>query len=374
MQRKMIGILSLLFTLFLFAGLASAVTLNQCPAPDGTTEFVLVGDDNIIFEAQQANSGRVINGNVLVTSRHPLNGTFNNTGSGFVKVGANTNIQGTVIADVIILPDAGATITSCVANTLIANTAKAQAVCGPWPCAANVHTCVVPGAPFSAFATANPTCADPVVGPPITFSSLCGPTPVVDNCTVGKPAINVPVNPPSPPLAAGCYGALTLEAGAVLQLGPGTFTFASVHMKAGARLTGGPSTVNVNGLFLADAGSFLTDITLSVAQKTATEIVQIFNNSVLTNVVINAPFGKCHLHTGTDLACSEACCQILDVEPITAECGAPGFVCACKQGFKFVLNPQDPVAGQSPADVRARDCEPCGPNDHPSNGFPTCNP
>ena len=73
---------------------------------------MLVAEDNIIFEPQAANSGRIIQGNVLVTSPHPAGGTFSNTGIGFVKVGANTNIQGTVIADVIILPDAGATITA----------------------------------------------------------------------------------------------------------------------------------------------------------------------------------------------------------------------------------------------------------------------
>lgn len=369
MQRKLIGMLSLLACSFLFAVPASAVNLPQCAAPDGTTEFVLVSQNNIIFEAQQANSGRIINGNVLVTSKHPLNGTFSNTGIGFVKVGANTNIQGTVIADVILLPDGGATITDCVANTLVANTAQAQAVCGPWPCAANVHTCVVPGAPFDAFAAANPTCVDP-----LQFSSLCGPTPVADNCVIGKPPIDVDVVFPNP-LAPGCYGALTLENGAVLKLSPGTFTFPTVHMKPGSRLTGGPSTVNVNGLFIADAGSFITDINLSIAQKTAAEILQIFNNSVLTNVVINAPFGKCHLHTGTDLACSEACCQVLDVEPITAECNPPAAFCACKQGFKFQNDWQlhPPLDGPIVGGLQdARTCIPCGPNDHPP-AFPTCN-
>ena len=133
MQRQLIGILSLLFSSFLFAVPASAANLPECTAPDGTTEFVLISEDNIIFEAQQVNSGRIINGNVLVTSIHPLNGTFNNTGKGFVRVGANTNINGTVIADVIFLPDGGATITDCVANTLVANTAAAQAVAGPGP-------------------------------------------------------------------------------------------------------------------------------------------------------------------------------------------------------------------------------------------------
>lgn len=374
MQSKLIGMLSLLFSSFLFAVPASAANLPACAAPDGTTEFVLIGEDNIIFEPQQANSGRIINGNVLVTSSHPLNGTFNNTGKGFVKVGANTNINGTVIADVILLPDGGATITECVANTLMANTAAAQAVCGPWPCAANVHTCVVnPALPgtttFTEYATAHPTCVESPLGT-LTFSSFCGPTPVADPCVIGKPPITVGLNFPNP-LPPGCYGALTIANGAVLNLDPGVFIFPSVRMNPGATLIGAPSTVNVNDKFFADAGTSITDIKLSVAFKTASEIVEIFNNSTLTNVDINAPFGKCHFHTGTALECAEACCKILDVEPITAKCG--GDVCACPAGFKFELPPLDPQPNQSPVDIRARNCVPCGAGDHPP-AFPTCLP
>ena len=110
MRRNLIGILSLLFSSFLFAVPASAFDLHQCvpSRPAETTEFTLIAEDNIIFEPQAANSGRIIHGNVLVTSFHPAGGTFNNTGIGFVRVGSNTTIDGSVIADVLFLPDAGA--------------------------------------------------------------------------------------------------------------------------------------------------------------------------------------------------------------------------------------------------------------------------
>ena len=183
MRRQLIGILSLLFASFLFAVPASAVDLPQCAHPVGNppvfpgeilvTHFALVAQDNLIFEAQAANSGRVINGNVLVTSLHPGPrpggvpcisgpgcGNFSNTGIGFVRVGSNTTITGTVFADVLFLPDAGApgSFTHCVTNRLVGTN---PAICG------TVET-------FAAFNASNPTCAaGPVFGnAPFTFSSF----------------------------------------------------------------------------------------------------------------------------------------------------------------------------------------------------------
>ena len=110
MRRNLIAILSLLFFSCLFAVPVGAFDLSQCaPFPAETTEFTLIAEDNIIFEPQSLQSPpRVIQGNVLVTSLHPAGGTFNNTGIGFVRVGSNTKIDGTVIADVLFLPDGGA--------------------------------------------------------------------------------------------------------------------------------------------------------------------------------------------------------------------------------------------------------------------------
>jgi len=343
MRRQWIGILSLLFSSFLFAVPANAANLAQCPAPDGTTEFVLIAEDNIIFEAQSANSGRIINGNVLVTSRHPAGGTFNNTGLGFVKIGANTNIRGTVIADVIILPDGGAKIQACIANTIIGSAvALSKGSCEnllPPP----TPTTPPAGSKFDDFATAHPACVQPV-----TFSSLCGPTPTVAACantanslTLGAgDTLTIPSPTTNPPNAT-CFGDLKLGPGAVLSLGnAGPFSFKTVSMSAGARLIGpaGGATVNVNGKFNTEAGVTLSNIDLNIAQDSPNEVLNIFNNSILTNVNINAPFGKCHLHTDVNYCTSEACCEVLDVEPIVAECVGIDIVCICPANSSFKDN------------------------------------
>ena len=371
MRRPLIGILSLLCFSLLFAVPVSAVDLPQCaPFPNETTEFVLIADDNVIFELQAKGSGREINGNVLVTNPTPKN-VGSSTGTGFAKVGANTVINGTLIADTILLPDGGATITHCIANTIVANTAAAKASCGTgFP--------VVPGNTFTDYAAAHPGC----VGSPLGDLALCGPAPVADTCANTAPPLTVPAGqtltmPPSPiaPPNRTCFGALRLEHDSTLIL-TGTFTFKSIQMDTLSTLRSGSAgtaaTVNVNNTVIASAPVNITDINLNVALKTAAEVVQIFNNSKLENVLINAVFGKCHIHTGTDLTCSEACCKVLDVEPITAECGIGEF-CACKQGFKFEFPPLagPPAPGSDP--TTARNCVPCGPNDHPP-AFPTCNP
>ena len=190
MRRNLIRILSLLFFSFLLAVPASAATLPQCAPAGGTSEFVLVAQDNIIFEPQQLQAPpRIIQGNVLVTSPHPAGGTFNNTGKGFVKVGSNTNVQGAVIADVIFLPDAGATIANCIANQIMGSPlALSKGSCQNLP----TPTPTAPAAPFTfnTYATAHPSCVEPPLGTllatpstaPGSFSNLCGPSPVIDAC------------------------------------------------------------------------------------------------------------------------------------------------------------------------------------------------
>jgi hypothetical protein len=349
MQRSLIGISSLLFSSFLFAVPAGAANLPQCAAPDGTTEFVLIADDNIIFEPQTLqNPPRIIQGNVLVTSLHPLGGTFGNTGNGFVKVGANTNIQGTVIADVIILPDGGATIGACIANTIIGSAvALSKGSCKNLP----TPTPAAPAAPFTfnTYAAAHPACVEAPLGTLTTFPSLCGATPVVAACANAAGPLTVanggtltlpPAPAPFPPDTT-CFGALVLEDGAVLNLGTGPWTFKSVKMKAGSKLIGpvGGATVNVNGKFETDPGVSITNIDLNIAFNTTAEVATIQKNSTLTNVNINAPFGKCHIWTGTAFTCSEACCKVLDVEPITAECQPDVDICVCPEGFVFGVDP-----------------------------------
>lgn len=383
MQHKLLGFMSLLFSLFLFAVPASAFDLNQCsPFPTETTEFTLIAQDNVIFEAQQANSGRIIQGNVLVTST-TVTKLGSPEGTGFAKVGANTVIDGTLIAKEILLPDGGGpglpkspgpgnetfSIRHCIADIIVANTPAARAMCGTgFP---------VVGTPFTTYATTAPTST--CVGN-LTVSAICGATPAVNHCTDGLPKLTVTTLSPPDLLATGCYGALVIDPGAVLNLAAnGVYIFASVDMGAGAKLNGGctapgactgtSSTVNVNGKFLTNAGVFITNINLNVAAATTAEVVKLRENSTETNVVINAPLGKCHLHTGSSLlACSEACCKVLDVEPIIAECeGPPGAPCVCPAHFKFEV----PLFPAGAAD-KQRNCVACEAGDGPGNGNPTC--
>ena len=86
--------------------------------------------------------------------------------------------------------------------------------------------------------------------------------------------------------------------------------------------------MNVNGKFNTVPGVTIENIDLNVALAASGEVVTIQKNAILTNVHINAPFGRCHIWTGTHFECAEACCKILDVEPITAACiPTPGLFC-----------------------------------------------
>jgi len=314
MRRELIGILSLLFSSFLFVVPASAVNLPDCAAPDGTTHFTLVAQEQIIFEGGQ--TSKTIAGNLLVTGA-----------TGFVRVGKNTHLTGTVIAAKIIFDDSlTSTIDSCEANEVVGKPALSGNGCV-------VHGLNTPDA-FTAFANAHLNCP---LGITLASSSLCGPTPVVDNCVIGKPQKTV--SGPNNSLVSGCYGALVLENNAELNLpGPQPYTFSSIRMKAGSDLNGVPSaTVNVNGQFITEPGVAITNVNLNSASAIG-DVVAILNNSTLTNVVINAPFGRCHPHTGTALKeCSEMCCKTLDVQPTSAECGE-NFVCKCDPGFHFEDN------------------------------------
>jgi hypothetical protein len=352
MSRKMIGILALLFSSFLFAVPASAVDLPLCPAPDGSFHFTFVAEKKIVFEG--GDTAKVIDGNLLVTSA-----------TGFVRVGKNTTINGTVIANEIRFTDNNTdkVLGGCIANTIVGTPAPGSAA-----------SCVPhgPNGDFTAYLGAHAGCV------PATFAALC-PAAACPASNTADPltvAMGKTLTLPNAQFPSGsCIGALTLKKGAKLNL-DGEFTFKSVRMFPGSQLIGpaGRATVNVNGQFITDAGAFITNINLNSASALGA-VVAIFNNGILSNVEVHAPFGRCHPHTGTQLKeCSEMCCKVLDIEPISAsaECSAPLEVCACPQGSKFELPPQDPLPNQSPADIRARNCVPCAPGDNPQNGFPTC--
>jgi hypothetical protein len=316
MRRTLIGILSLLFSSCLFAAPASAANLPQCgPNVDGTDDFTLVAQDKIVFEGGNPFGG-TINGNVLVTGPN-----------GFVKLGPHVTINGTVTAHKITLASNGTSqITNCVADIIE----------GPG-CANSPDT-------FANFVLFHDSCVAPD-----KFASLCLPAPAVNPCVIGKPPLTISTVFANP-LAPGCYGALTVDSGAVLQLkpDPDSYTFKSIRLKAGARLESSVvnsfANVNVNGEFITEAGVQITDIHLNGAYVQTT---QIFNNSILTRVVFNEPFGTIHLHTGSQLICTELCAKVLDIEPIKASCDVITGICACEPGFEF----EDQSPGPKPQRV-----------------------
>jgi hypothetical protein len=64
----------------------------------------------------------------------------------------------------------------------------------------------------------------------------------------------------------------------------------------------------------------LTDLLINSAYATGA-VVQPFNGSVLTRVLINAPFGSVHPHTGVALReCTRIVAKSLEVQPITMSC------------------------------------------------------
>ena len=332
MSRKLIGILCLLFSSFLVAGPASAIDLPACgPNADGTNHFTLVAKDLIDFEGGNQPGQTVINlpgstgdtGNLLVTSL-----------TGRIKLGPNVRINGTAIAKTIEFPGNG---TSVIANCV------ADIITGV-PGVGSGASCFTPAGGFTAFLAAHPNCVDTAGSGP-TFESLCGPPPVADPCVSSAPDLNVPPGATrNIPDASGrtCFKNVNLKDAAILNLTTaGPFVFGSLRVQTGARLNGVPGStppttiVNMNGQIITEPGANITDVRLNVA-TTSANAVNIEKNSVLTNVVVDAPFGTCHPHTGTQLrACSELCCKFLDVQPITGECPDGNGVCKCDPGYHF---------------------------------------
>jgi hypothetical protein len=321
MSRKLIGISSLLFTSLLFAGPASALDLPLCAAPDGSIHFTFVAQDKIVFEGGQ--DPKIIEGNLLVTGA-----------AGFVRIGKNTTIQplvtgegGFVIANEIRFTDndTDKVLGGCIANTIVGTPAPGSAAsCAP-------HG---PTGAFTAFLTAHPGCVNPPAFADLCPAVACAASNTADPLTV---AMGETLTLPNAQFPSGsCIGNLTLKKGAILNL-TGTFTFKSVRMIAGSQLIGpaGRATVNVNGQFITEAGVIITNINLNSASAVG-DVVGIFNNSTVTNVVVHAPLGVCHPHTNTELlGCTEFCCEVLDIEPVNAKCNGNPTVCVCPQNFHF---------------------------------------
>jgi len=358
MSRKSIAVPSVVACTFLFALPVSALTPLNIPGcggtnNDGTSNFVLVSRDNIILEGGTPSGSTIgsntADGNLLVTNPS-LTNPGSPTGTGFVKLGPNVTVNGTVTANTIILPSNGtAKVTKCVANMIVG------------PLSSCLNNPPANSNAFGTFAAAHSTCVSLA-----NFPNLCIEpgelAPAVNPCANAAPSLAVDGGNTMDLSGSGCFGDLVLGKGARLNLAaPGPFTFKSIRMKSGSQLNGvpansAPAEVRVNADFITENGAFMTDVLLNSAQSLGS--LAVFNNDILVRVVINGPFGRVHLHTGAQLnGCSGACGKFIDVEPITTECtGAPEVFCACREGLVLNIDPNS----TNPVNQAARLCVPAG--------------
>lgn len=314
MRRSVSAILGLVVVLLVVAP-AGAVNVPGCG------EFVLFAKTSITFE--QGNT--ILTGNI-----------FAQGSTGFVKVGAHNIIHGTVSANRVIVGH-DAVVDNCVANVIeLQGTGKClSSSIGFTPAAA--CTASFPPAPLTV----------------PTFPSVCSP----------GTAVNVPADT-STTLAPGCYDRIRVNKGATLTLTAGQQYFVKGEFRQlgganagdGSTVIGGngkpdaPAIINVAGPYITEVGVFLTNLLVN-STNTSGQAIQIFNNSLLRDVLISS-LGAVHPHTGVQLrGDTELVGNTFDVQPITNEGGAPNVeVCACRTGTHFLLD--------TPTNVNDRLCVP----------------
>lgn len=313
MRRSVSAILGLVAVL-LVAAPAGAVNVPGCG------EFVLFAKTSITFE--QGNT--ILTGNILAQSS-----------TGFVKVGAHNIIHGTVSANRITVGH-DAVVDNCVANVI--------ELLGTGKCLTSSIGFTPPAACLASFPPA------PLTNP--TFPSVCsgGTVNVAPNTTAT--------------LAPGCYDRVRVNKGATLVLNAGGEYFVKGEFRQlggdqagdGSTVIGGNGSpdaaaiINVAGAYVTEVGVFMTNLRIN-STNTSGQAVQIFNNSLLKDVVISS-LGSVHPHTGVQLrGDTELIGVTFDVQPITNEAGAPNVeVCVCRTGTHFLLD--------TPTNVNDRLCVP----------------
>lgn len=324
MKRKLLTLSLILVGSWLFAATAQATTC-------GGIEFTLVAKDNL----GMGEGASTINGNVLVTSA-----------TGTATIGPSTTINGKLFAANIFMA-INTTVTECHGTV----TGPGAGGCG------------------TVFAFDPPAACIAVFPPPPLV------VPVADPCVNLASSLNQTFTGPGPHnLPSGCYKALRLNAGAVLNLtGPGAYTFLSIRLLNGAVLQGSPEgtirTVNVNTNITTDPNTSWTDLLVNVAGTQGA--LTLANNTTLTNTTINSAFRNIHARTGTELICSELIADTLTIEPITTRCDTPPefIVCVCPPGTQFP-DPDPNVCDLTSCGTTtipgARTCERCGGADEPA--------
>ncbi len=302
MRRFAFGILGLLGIAFAAAP-ASAVNVPECGG-----DFIVFAKEDIVMEAGLT----LLFGDIFVQSP-----------TGQIKVGANNIIHGTVSASKIIVGN-GAVVDECVADTItLLGTGK----------------CTVASPPGSFNPSAACLASAPIPLP--AFPAVCTPGTVQ----------NIPNNTTTA-LAPGCYNNFRIGKNSTVTLTPGGqyfFKGNEVRLLEGAKLisgTGQPAAaavVNIQGILISENNIELNNLLVNVNSTTG-QAVQIFFNSLLQDVVINAPLGNNHPHAGMQLrGNTELIAKTFhDIQPITNERPPVNDICVCPIGFHF------PVPGPTP--------------------------
>ena len=280
-------------------GLLALVGFGFAAAPAGAINvpgcgnFLVFAKDLIAFE----NGLTMLTGDMFVQSL-----------TGQVKVGSKNVLHGTISAHKIYL-GTDAVVDNCVANIIE----------GPGTCTASTIGFTPAAACTAAF-------------PPAPLSA-----PNVPVCVNTEAAVIV-AQGTSQTLAPGCYGALRLNKNSTLTLTPGgTYYFKTVRQLIGSTLIAGAgmaASVNVLGEYITESEVSLTNLSVNVQSDLT---VQIFNDSLLTNVTINAPNGNIHPHTGTQLRGDTGFVarRLQDIQAITNEPLPFTVFCECPGGFHF---------------------------------------
>jgi hypothetical protein len=256
---------------FAMSAPAGALTING-------VDYVLFGKKAIRMENGPIN----IIGNVAV-----------NDVGGLLNVGAFNIITGTATADVIKVPKS-AQITACRFNNSDPDAAIACGTTGP------------------------------AVLPITTWPPL--PVPVIPACVSSAPDFIVPDNGTSLP-AGSCLRNVRLKNGATLTLSAGTYNFRTLFMGAGSSLIGNGATVNLLRGFNTESNVSVLDVMIT-SVASGFEVIEPGHKSLFDNVVLYAPNGRIHLHSGATYNNFEAIGETLAVQPIQGTQAAQN-VCAC---------------------------------------------
>lgn len=333
-KRIALGTLLVLCALA-FVTPASAVNVNG-------VEYVLLAKSQILMENSKdcepvppdTLGCFIINGNVAV-----------NDLDGIMKIGANNIINGTATANHIVF-GTNSHITTCVFNT--SSGVPAASVCD------NIVSPIPAGVlPIAAW-------------PPGPLGAV-----PVDNCVNAAANVTVAAGA-TQALAPGCYRDVRINAGGTLNLTPaGAYVFRTLRLIAGSTLNGEGSTatsVNVQSLTITESGVKINGVTIKspgTVGFSVTEFIKIFNNSVLTDVILYAPTSGIHLHTGMSATGLEAVANFITVEPIIVEGVIESAVCPCVEtvdllGTNLFLGGGHKLDDPNNRFFLSADCDPAG--------------